>query len=252
MVQNLQLSSHTHWQNTVQVRFTPDSFQRNQLIWREMSSYHPTFQVKRCAKHERETTARICWKQHLLKKISSHKLRAAEQSIYFASSVWCLRPTLCWWSIKHSPVLGHEKRSSSPCFRAFEKLWVIEKTYGAGKHIVGLWKKWSESTNERCGRVPEGQHIGQSKGVSKRWKNPWSLEAPCYFKLMLVSQDVPKYWRHQPHQLDTAVGLWAVPNQSGCGSEPRLPKRCSWPMTPPQPDDFFHYWSWRSGGNKYS
>ena len=33
-----------------------------------MSSYHPTFQVKRCAKHERETTARICWKQHLLKK----------------------------------------------------------------------------------------------------------------------------------------------------------------------------------------
>ena len=146
----------------------------------------------------------------------------------------------------------NKKRSSPPCFRIFEKLWVLEKTYGVGKPNMGLWKDWSKPTNQRCGRVPAGQHIGQSKGVSRIWKNPWSLEVPCYFKMMLVSQDVPKYWRHQPHQLDTAVGLWAVPYQSRCESEPQLPKRCSWPMTPPQPDDFFHYWSWRSGGNKYS
>ena len=82
----------------------------------------------------------ICWK-----KISSHKLRAAEQSIYFASSVWCLRPTLCWWSIKHSPVLGHEKRSSSPCFRAFEKFWAFEETYGVGKPTYGSLKKLKQT-----------------------------------------------------------------------------------------------------------
>jgi hypothetical protein len=80
-----------------------------------------------------------------VEKKSSHKLRAAEQSIYFASSVWCLRPTLCWWSIKHSTVLGREKRLSSPCFRAFEKLWAFEKTYWIGKPTYGSLKKLTQT-----------------------------------------------------------------------------------------------------------
>jgi hypothetical protein len=179
MVQNLQLSSHTHWQNTVQVvRFTPDSFQRNQLIWREMSSYHPTFQVKRCAKHERETTARICWKQHLLKKnqaINSGqlsnpsilRLRCGVSGLRYVGEVSNIPPFLDAKNVYHRLVFVLLKNSGR-----------LKKHIGLGNLHMGLWKNWRKPTNQRCGRVPEGQHIGQSKGVSKRWKNPWSHWSP--------------------------------------------------------------------------
>jgi hypothetical protein len=39
----------------------------------------------------------------------------------------------------------NKKRSSSPCFRAFEKLWVFEKTYGVGKPTYGSLKKLKQS-----------------------------------------------------------------------------------------------------------
>jgi hypothetical protein len=59
----------------------------------------------------------------------------------------------------------------------------LKKPMGLENLHMGLWKSWSKATNQRCGRVPAGQHIGQSKGVSKRWKNPRSLEVPCYCSL---------------------------------------------------------------------